>query len=440
LAAGLVSDAADPLGQASFWMLGSVASPRSWFRDIFEFAAGSWASIDAQGELSGPHVYWDISDSWSSEKLHLPASELRERVRQAVLESVKYHLIADVPIGVFLSGGIDSSALAALMVEAGAKNVIGITIKFKEFRGSANDEAPLAARVAQEYGIKHVVRTVTREEFEADFENIMASMDQPSIDGINTWYASKAVSEIGLKVVISGVGGDELFLGYPSFKQLPALVVASKAYACLPGLMWLGDLILRLQAHRSGNPRWRNALKWSQTIFGAWWLRRSMCAPEELFEFMDVLEVPNIKLTDSWLFKNHERLPKDSTLALAQIETMMYLKNQLLRDSDWASMAHGVEVRMPLVDAHLLKTLAPLLWQFKRYPGKSLLAGVPLHSLPHEVIRRKKTGFGIPIQQWISPPSSSALVNARGQWHRLVASEYGNYNSKLQGDLMLRPL
>ena len=113
--------------------------------------------------------------------------------------------------GVFLSGGIDSGALAGLMVEAGARNLQGITIAYDEFAGTHDDEAPVAATLAAHYGISHHVRRVTREEFAGRLPRILAAMDQPSVDGINTWYATKAVAELGLKVVVSAWGVTSCF-------------------------------------------------------------------------------------------------------------------------------------------------------------------------------------------------------------------------------------
>lgn len=410
LASGLVSGETDPLGEASFWMLGSVAGPRTWFKDVFEIPPGSWAEINDEGKFTGPKSYWDIGESWSADPHDIEPEELGEQVRQALLESVKYHLVADVPVGVFLSGGIDSGALAGLMVECGVRQLTGVTIAYEEFRGTHDDEAPIAARIARHYGIDHVVRRVSRSEFEADLPTIMASMDQPSIDGINTWYASKAVAETGLKVVVSGVGGDELFLGYDGFRQIPPLVTAARAVGRIPGGIALAKLLSSIQATRTGNLRWQHAPQWLQTVGGGWWLRRSTCAPGELPKLMG-RHIGNMPPDDSvpehWLTDMVGKLPSDPVLALAQIESMTYLRNQLLRDSDWASMAHSVELRTPLVDAHLLKRLAPLLGQFRKFPNKTLLALAPAKPLPQEIITRRKTGFGIPVKIWIKETTDS---------------------------------
>ncbi len=404
LASGLLAAEVDTLGEASFWMLGSVAGPRTWFKDISEIPPGCWVEISRDGTFSGPVSYWEIGESWSVPPEKIDHEEVQERVRHALLESVKYHLIADVPVGVFLSGGIDSGALAGLMVESGARKLTGVTIAYEEFFGTHDDEAPIAAQIARHYGIEHVIRRVTRAEFEADLPEIMASMDQPTIDGINTWYASKAVAEIGLKVVVCGVGGDELFLGYDGFRQIPPLVAAARAIGYIPGGMALGRRLASIQADRTGNQRWRYAPEWLQTVAGGWWLRRSMCAPEELPALMGRnLEgmQDNAFMPEHWLAEIVGKMPSDPVLALSQIESMTYLRNQLLRDGDWASMAHSVELRTPLVDAHLLKRLAPFLGQFKKFPNKMLLANAPIKPLPKDIITRKKTGFGIPVKKWL---------------------------------------
>lgn len=426
LASGIVSGETDPLGEASFWMLGSVAGPRTWFKDISEIPPGSWAEIDGEGKFTGPESYWNIGESWSVSPQDVGREEVRERVRQALLESVKYHLVADVPVGVFLSGGIDSGALAGLMVECGVRQLTGVTIAYEEFRGTHEDEAPIAARIAQYYGIDHVVRRVTRAEFEADLPAIMASMDQPTIDGINTWYASKAVAETGLKVVVSGVGGDELFLGYNGFRQIPPLVGAARAIGHIPGGMALGRLLANMQTKRTGNHRWQHAPQWLQTVGGGWWLRRSTCAPGELSKLMGRPMgnmPPDDSLPEHWLADMVGKLSCDSVMALAQIESMTYLRNQLLRDSDWASMAHSVELRTPLVDAHLLKQLAPLLGQFRKFSNKTLLALAPAKPLPQDIMTRRKTGFGIPVKQWIE--SSAAVSSGRAMsWAERVSGSY----------------
>ena len=165
-----------------------------------------------------------------------PAAELGERLRAAVLDSVRAHLLADVEVGMFLSAGVDSGALLGLMGDAGQREIRAITLAFDEFRGTAEDEAPLAGQVARRYGARHIVRRVGEREFREDLPAILEAMDQPSIDGVNTWFVAKAAKEAGLKVALSGLGGDELLAGYPSFADVPRWRRRFGPFAAVPGL------------------------------------------------------------------------------------------------------------------------------------------------------------------------------------------------------------
>lgn len=404
LASGLVGQEPDPQGQAGFWLLGSVPEPHTWFRDISALQAGCWCRIGADEQISGPQKYWDIGDTWrNAPECRMTITDVQEIVRTAMSESVRQHLVSDVPVGVFLSGGIDSGSLAGLMVDAGASEIQGITVSFQEFRGRHEDEVPVAREIAQSYGILHHVRTVTRQEFERDLPRILSAMDQPSIDGINTWYASKAVAELGLKVVISGVGGDELFYGYPSFSQLPALVSIWKKLARIPGSRLAADMALALWARRTGNLRWRWLTRQAGSMYGAYWLRRGLFTPDDLPQLMGrelAYEALQNLLPDSLLESMVGTLPADPQAAIGQLESMAYLRNQLLRDSDWASMNHSIELRTPLVDAWLLRSLTPAIRSFGALKGKHLLAASPVKPLSRNIVNRVKTGFGIPLGEW----------------------------------------
>ncbi|MCB2261949.1 MAG: asparagine synthase (glutamine-hydrolyzing) [Candidatus Thiosymbion ectosymbiont of Robbea hypermnestra] len=429
LATGLISREPDANGQAGFWMLGSVPEPHTWYRDIQAVPAGHSLRIRDKRVISS-RCWHDIGRAWRNAPARpdLPRDEVTKRVRAALRESVARHLVADVPVGVFLSGGIDSGALAGLMAETGVRSLQGVTIAFDEFTGRQEDEAPVAAALARHYDIEHHVRRVTREEFVADLPRILDAMDQPSIDGVNTWYATKAVAELGLKVVVSGVGGDELFLGYEGFRQLPRLVGLWSRWSKVPGAMPVARLAGRLQARRTGNGRWCHAPEWARTIGGAWWLRRSTCGPEELRTLMGedlAEEALDGFVVEARLAAMTGPLPQETTLALAQIESMTYLRNQLLRDSDWASMDHSVELRTPLVDAHLLEQVQPLLGKFDDFPNKTLLAQAPVKALSREIVERRKTGFGIPVQRWLEEDNGRNDVVPRMNWQREIGRVFG---------------
>lgn len=433
LATGLVDRAPDVRGQVGFWMLGSVPEPHTWYRDIRAIPAGHCLWIEGN-RASAPRCWHDIADAWRTAArepaAEMPAETVQARVREALRESVARHLVADVPVGVFLSGGIDSGAMAAMMKEAGVRDLQGVTISYREFAGRHEDEAPVAAELARTYGIRHHIREVGRDEFMADLPRILESMDQPSIDGINTWYASKAVAEQGLKVVVSGVGGDELFLGYENFRELPRLVSRWSRLSRVPGARSVAGVFAGLQARRSGNARWRHAAEWLRTMAGAWWMRRSSNAPETARRLVGGAADSVLAgfSPEAWVHEMSGELADDLVLSLAQIESTTYLRNQLLRDSDWASMDHSVELRTPLVDAHLLANLTPVLAQFHRFPGKTLLANAPEKPLPDSIVHRRKTGFGIPAVRWANEAAgagagaNTTVTAQRNAFVQLVAS------------------
>jgi len=428
LATGSVSREPDPRGQAGFWMLGSVPEPHTWFRDIRALPAGHCAWIE-DGRLGPARCWHDIGDAWrGADQRDAVLEDVAERVRATLRESVARHLVADVPVAVFLSGGIDSGALVGLMAEAGARELQGVTIAYDEFAGRHDDEAPVAAKLAAHYGIRHTVRRVTRDEFLGDVPRILDAMDQPTIDGVNTWYASKAAAERGLKAVVSGVGGDELFQGYSDFRTLPRLLSLRRWLRPVPGAASLLAAAGRVQARRSGNRRWRHLAEWSGNIEGLWWLRRSVCPPDDLVELMGPeLAREALAAFDAtvWVREMAGPVPEDSRLAIGQIDSMIFLRNRLLRDSDWASMDHSVELRTPLVDAYLLGQVQALLPQFAKFPNKTLLANSPARALPREIIKRTKTGFGIPIRRWLATETAAKPTKLYSRyWAKQAAAIY----------------
>lgn len=431
MATGLISTAADPRGQAGYWLLGSVPEPHTWYRDIQALRSGTSAWIE-DGRPTRHATFHDIGDRWraADEIATQPRSEaeVHEAARAAVKDSVAAHLVADVPVGLFLSSGIDSGVLGGLMAEESGARICAVTLQFREFANTPADETPIARAIAARYGLEHHVRQVTAAEFQADLPRIMAAMDQPSVDGINTWYATKAAAELGLKAVVSGVGGDELFQGYTSFRTLPRLVRAWSAASRVPGVVPIAKALLAVHARRTSNLRWRHAPDWARTVAGAWFLRRGLFAPDDLPSLMghDLAAEALVAFSpDAWVAEMCGSLPRDRRLALSLIESKTYLRNQLLRDSDWASMDHGVELRTPLVDAWLLAEMTPILREIGRVPGKGVLAATPKIPLPHEVMTRRKTGFAIPIKRWLEERGQAACGGGPSNaWARAVATHY----------------
>jgi asparagine synthase (glutamine-hydrolysing) len=410
LAGGGLSKQPDPAGIVGFYLLGSVPEPFTIWRDIRALPAGACQTIDKDG-IQPPRLYCRLPEIFADTTLPVHPDDQRGASREALTDSVRAHLVADVEVGLFLSAGIDSSALLGLMRDCGQSRIRAITLAFDDYNDTIEDEAPLAAEIARQYGADHVVKRVSRAEFEEDRLSILASMDQPTIDGVNTWFVAKAAAEVGLKVAISGVGGDELFAGYPSFNQVPRMSSLLRWPAAVPGLA----AGIRLFGKASGvvrrRPKLLGLLEYGGSFAGAYFLRRALFLPFELQEVLDHdvltqgLEELNIigRLEADAL----SPLPGSPCVRVASLESCAYLRNQLLRDSDWAGMAHSLEIRTPLVDIELLRALVPQIPSFAAEGGKASLAAAPRRPLPTKTVNRVKTGFSVPIGQWTADVAGS---------------------------------
>lgn len=409
LAGNQVSHAPEPAGVVGFHLFGSVPEPHTLYQQIHALQAGHSLWVDRLGARA-PEAYCSIAGIWADAEQAEPVdvAGVPELIREAVRDSVAHHMIADVPVGAFLSAGIDSGALLGVMADhAGPGHTLNaITLAFEEFRRTPADEAPLAALVAAHYGASHTVRTVGESEFHRDLPRILQAMDQPTIDGINTWFISKAAKESGLKVAISGLGGDELFGGYPSFQDVPRWVRAMWLPTRIPGL---GAMMEQVQATFAPlfprlNPKTAGMLRYGGRYPGSYLLRRGLYLPRELPSILGAdLAREGLRRLDPIRHiarQLGERPPKRPFSIVASLEASLYMRNQLLRDTDWASMAHSLEVRTPLVDVQLLRRLARPLATARDARHKRLLAKSPIRPLPDVIVARSKTGFTTPIAAW----------------------------------------
>jgi asparagine synthase (glutamine-hydrolysing) len=431
LAGGQVSRAPEPAGLVGFQIWGSVPEPFTLYRDIRMLPAGHTMLVDA----CGPHAaraYANVTEEFATgAKQHCDPGQLQELVRAATLDSVTAHLMADVEVGLFLSSGVDSGALLGLMQDAGQSKVTCVTLTFDEFRGTTEDEASLATQIARSYGAHHIVRTVSAAEFETDLPLILAAMDQPSIDGINTWFVAKAAREAGLKVAMSGLGGDELLAGYPSFRDVPRWVRLLRPQAVFPPIGYLSRLLVRQLGLGRLNPKLSGMAEYGGTYAGAYLLRRGLHLPFELSGLMDP-DVARMGLARLDLLGRVEKagslIPANPLSRVAALESTNYMRNQLLRDCDWAGMAHSIEIRTPLVDSVLLKALAPIVPLLtEQTSGKTLLGHAPRSPLSDAFIKRPKTGFSVPTGHWLSertPEATSLKGMASRAWSQQVMGAF----------------
>jgi asparagine synthase (glutamine-hydrolysing) len=439
LAGGKIARDIEPAGLAGFYLFGSVPEPFTLYRDIRALPAGHTQWVDAAGPRE-PRPFANLAGFLAvGAQSPAPRASLPELVRTALLDSVQAHLVADVEVGLFLSAGVDSGALLGLMQDAGQREIRAITLAFDEFRGTEEDEAPLAAQVAERYQAQHIVRHVDEREFVNDLPAILEAMDQPSIDGINTWFIAKAAREAGLKVALSGLGGDELLAGYPSFTDVPRWRRRLGPLAAVPGIGRVGRLIMGALAPglAAARPKALALLEHSNTWAGTYLLRRGLFLPHELSAIMGT----DLAQEGLRRLKPFRRVaasmapdPGSDVGRVCALESSQYMRNQLLRDADWAGMAHGLEIRVPLVDVALLRTLAPAIGGLRRGAGKAALAKAPSLSLPEKVVVRAKTGFGVPTGSWMAKAAGAragagadaepkGLVSRR--WSRLVVAGAG---------------
>jgi len=424
LAGGKVAPTFDPAGVAGFCLLGSVPEPFTFYSAIRALPAGHSLTVDEEGARR-PVAFGSIA-AFLTGAMDSPSLDLSE-LRRALHESVEAHLLADVEVGLFLSAGVDSSALLGLMRDCGQSRIRALTLGFSEFAGSEADETALASRIAAHYGAEHIVREVTKKEFERDLSAILGAMDQPSIDGVNVWFVAKAAREAGLEVALTGLGGDELLAGYPSFFEIPRWARATWA----PHRLRLGGLLRKagealLPGPASRNPKLFGLVEYGGSFPGAWFLRRGLFMPHELPALLGetvakegLRELGVSSIIDVAMSPD----PVDPRRRVCALESGLYLRNQLLRDADWAGMAHSVEIRTPFVDHALLCAAAPILPRLEPGQGKALLASAPSKPIPRDVLTRPKSGFTTPLRAWIGAGESDRLVSRA--WARRILAANG---------------
>ena len=425
LAMGGIETTPDPAGHVGFFLWGHVPEPHTMHRGIRAFPPGHTQWIDASGPRA-PRPFATLNGALRKAEAHAqPAHQPEALVREALLDTMRAHLVADVDVGVFLSAGRDSTTLAALAAEAGGQ-LRTVTLGFEEYAGTPDDEVPIAESVAASYGAVHQTVRVGRTDFLAALGPFLDAMDQPSTDGLNSYLVSHAAAQSGLKVALSGLGGDELFGGYPSFTEIPRLV---RALGPIPGRAALGrgfravsaPLLARLGDARV-SPKAAGVIEYGGDYAGAYLLRRGFFMPWELPDLLgpDLAREGWEALQPIARLQETVRGIESDRLRVTALESAHYMRSQLLRDSDWASMAHSLEVRVPLVDWELLRQLAPVLVAHPE-TGKHTMAAAARPTLPLAVTERAKTGFTTPVRQWLldSDELASEERGLRG-WARYV--------------------
>ncbi len=404
LASGLVATDPDPAGHTGFFRWGSVPEPFTLYRAIRALPAGGWAEWTSHGTLREGRYHSLREEVLAAQTAAVPiaAAEARDRLRAALHSTMAAHFVSDVPVGVFLSGGLDSAMMLGLAAEAGHTGVTAVTLAYDEFTGTAHDEAAPARETAQHFGARHHVERLSREDFVAAREALLAAMDQPTIDGVNTYFVSRAAHRQGMKVMLSGLGGDELFGGYSDFERLPAIHRRLRHLAAVPGADAAWRSVARLLGIARARPKAAALLGHAGSLERLYLLSRSLIDPDAIATILD----PDTLCAGLAELETEDRLAEttagigDDKSKLSLLNANWYMRNQLLRDSDWAGMAHSLEIRVPLVDLPFWREVLALRYGGHDF-GKDAMIASLARPLPASIAQRTKTGFAIPVRQWL---------------------------------------
>lgn len=406
LAAGIGSRKIEASALGSYLWHGFVPGPNTIVQGINLLPPAHVARIAADGSLLEVRQFWTESPSSAHEQLPGAMAGAAEELETAV----KLHLVSDVPLGVFLSGGVDSSVLATLAQRHSDGQVQTFNVRFEE---AGFDESPYAREVARRLGTHHQEVMLSADSFAARLDKALASLDQPTFDAINSYFVSLAVREAGLKVALAGTGGDELFGGYSSFADLPRARPFMQSASYLPaGLRrYAARLVSRLMAGHGGEvapqTRWGKLLDLAETsgdLVAMYQVSYALFNRELLGE-----------LSSRWpgdliwgLYPERMRalqraVSGDSDLrAVSRLELSSFLGERLLRDTDAASMAVSLEVRVPFLDHCFIEKLAHVQDGERYLPlrHKAALRAIVAQELDPRLFDRPKAGFELPLAVW----------------------------------------
>lgn len=444
LASSLVPRRPSLAGLSSFLSFGSVYDPDTMIDGVRALGAGHFLRW-RNGRVEEAE-YWNPADAArggvEADRALAEAdrgrtlSEVREQVKQAV----RLRLVSDVPVGVFLSGGIDSSLVTAILSEGGSSRPSTFSVVFEE---QEFDERPFSREIARRFRTDHHELTLSADGLAEAIPDAVRAMDQPTIDGLNTFVISREARRAGLKVAISGIGGDEVFGGYSTFATVPRLRRFASAWNLLPASV----RSLAAGAFESLAP------VGDATAKMAWWMRsngepvdscvlaRSLFLPPQVAELRSAGGQGQNEEWRAEVAQDVERATLlDPVNRVSYMELRGYLRNTLLRDTDFMSMSQGLEVRAPFLDHRLVESVLriPGRWKMGGSSPKRLLVEAFEGMLPDEVVLRKKRGFTFPFERWMrtglrpeidaalaggEPGALAALVDvtvARRTWHRFL--------------------
>jgi asparagine synthase (glutamine-hydrolysing) len=405
----------------AYLLFGSVSEPVTLLEGVFSLPPGHRMLLHLPDRRRTPRArpWWDPKQSGAARDTKKPRdlSVAAKKLRPLLEDAVRAHLIADVPVGLFLSSGLDSGAIAAMAAQAQA----GIQSFTLTFPGTAFDEAELARVVAKRCGTKHQEVPLSGDAVLARLNEAVATLDQPTMDAVNTYFVSWAAREVGLKVALSGLGGDELFAGYQTFADTPRLGKLVRTAGYVPAALrrMLAPPVASLLAQqRSPDAARKAAAAWAfpHALPHPYYFARALFPPGRLERIIEPRFRPSTISADGitleptwvgWLERTADEARKLEPLAgISWLEMRTYMASTLLRDTDSVSMAQSLEVRVPLLDTPLVEFVGSLPDAARRRPDtqKALLAESLGDLLPPEILRQRKRTFTLPWEEWLRGP------------------------------------
>jgi len=422
---GLVPRKADSAGILSYLAFGSVYEPWTMVQDVRAVPAGHVLTVE-KGTVSS-REYWNPlrpSTRTNSDASSANATAAKNQLPAILRDAVLSHLVSDVPVGVFLSGGIDSSALVAVLSQNGVRaNTFSLVFAEEEF-----NEARYSREIARFFGTEHHEISVSQKDTLAALPQALCAMDQPTIDGINTYLVAAKTRAAGVKVALTGLGADEMFAGYSNFRRVPRMESFSKRLGHLPRLArMLISAVLSFVAGRGDRNR-KLAELGHDSIVHPYFLARTLFQDSER---ESLFSAPGYETTQQSLEQMLEESVRESQSLdpinrVSYLESRFYMRNTLLRDSDFMSMAHGLELRVPFLDRTLVEACfrIPGTAKLQGPAPKSLLLASLGVELPREVVNRPKRGFTLPFERWLRgemrPVIEASLLH--GNWDQTSIS------------------
>lgn len=408
LASGIVPDHADPRAVAGLLAYGCVQEPLTFFEGVSAFPPGAyqWLDFDTASGAVLPakrERHWDFPAVDPS----ITESVAIERMRDVMDTAVRQHLIADVPVGVFLSSGVDSTIVANL-AQRHTSRLRTFTVGFSDQPDFT--ESTLAKETAEKLGVDHTDVQVTGPEAQAWVADWLASLDQPSADGLNTFIISKAVRRHGIVVALSGLGGDELFAGYLTFQELPRLKRGHDLISFLPAPLRRAAFLARSIA-QPATVREKIAEMGASDgdLLSLYLYRRRFKSDRRLHA--NNLHAERLGLHPSFMpfeaLEGVERNDADTVAAVSRLESRFYMRNMLLRDSDTNAMAHSLEIRVPFLDTRLLDLAYAIPGSVRMPDGlaRKHLLRKGFDDLLHTNLKsQSKRGFVLPVKRWMAGP------------------------------------